>query len=71
MLIIVPNFDDLILVTTCLKDKKKKNFDTFSIDDNAKISINKAFLEQNLNFNDIDNINFDNKDLNFFLKNTQ
>lgn len=41
--------------------REKKNFDIFSSNDNAKININKAFLEYNLASNKINKINFYNK----------
>lgn len=38
-----PDLEDYILLEACLRNKKKEEFDTFSINDNIEISINKAF----------------------------
>lgn len=72
MLITAPDLEDLVLLAVRLRDKKKENFDTFLIDDNAEISINKVFLEYNLNSVDTNDTDSDNKDWkDFYLENAQ
>lgn len=72
MLITDPDLEDMILLAVRLRNKKKENFDTFLIDDNAEISINKAFLEYDLNSDDTDDTDSDNKNWkDFYLENAQ
>ena len=72
LLITAPDLEDLVLLAVRLRDKKKENFDTFLIDDNAEISINKVFLEYNLNSVDTNDTDSDNKDWkDFYLENAQ
>lgn len=54
-----------------MREREKQDFDTFSIDNSAKISKNMAFLEYDLNFDETDNTNSNNKNWkDFFFENT-
>lgn len=67
-----PDSEDLVLFAARLKNKEKEDFDTFLIDDNAEMSINKVFLENDLNSDDTDDTNSNNEDWeDFFPKNIQ
>lgn len=62
---------DMVLLIIYLREREKQDFDTFSIDNSAKISKNMAFLEYDLNFDETDNTNSNNKDWkDFFFENT-
>lgn len=62
-----PDSENLVLLAARLRDTGKKDFDTFLIDGNTKISINKVFLENNLNSNDTDDIDSNNEDWGDFI----
>lgn len=62
LLIAGPNSENMVLLTVHLRTEEKEDFDSFSINGKAEISIYKAFQANNLNFNEINNIDLDNKD---------
>ena len=74
MPIAAPDPEDSVLLAVHLRaiEGEKENFDTFSSDDDAEISTNKAFLEHNLDSDKTDETDSDNKDWeDFFPDNAQ
>lgn len=59
-----PYFGDSVLFAAFLKaiEETKKDFDIFSTNNNIKISTKKAFIKHNLDFNEIDKIDFNHED---------
>ena len=72
--IVAPDSEDSVLPAAHLRaiEGEKEDFDTFSSDDDAKISTNKTFLEHNLDSDKTDGTDSDNEDWeDFFPDNAQ
>lgn len=62
MLIAGLDSENLVLLIAHLGNREKKDFDISLINNNIEISINKAFIEHDLNFDETDDTNSNNKD---------